>query len=84
VERRYRVTNDSKTGNIREESLVPRQEESMLNIDIDGLKDDSSWRRLTALLSEITVSDEWLETMRARLMARIEPAPNDAGPDTEG
>jgi hypothetical protein len=54
----------------------------MLDVDIGGLKDDSSWRRLTALLREITVSDEQLETIRARLMARIRPARNDTAPDS--
>jgi len=46
-------------------------------MDMDALKDDSSWRRLTALLHEIVVSDEQLATMRAKLMARLHDA-NDA------
>jgi hypothetical protein len=43
----------------------------MLDINIDGLKDDSSWRRLGSLLYEVAVSDERLEKIRARLMARL-------------
>ena len=54
----------------------------MLDVDIGGLKDDSSWRQLTSLLPEIVMSDEQLETMRARLMARIQSVRNDAAPDT--
>jgi hypothetical protein len=50
-------------------------------MDMDALKDDSSWRRLTTLLHEIAVSDEQLATMRARLMARVQEA-NDAPDDT--
>jgi hypothetical protein len=50
-------------------------------MDMDALKDDSSWRRLTTLLHEIAVSDEQLATMRARLMARLQEA-NDAPDDT--
>jgi hypothetical protein len=43
----------------------------MLNINIDGLKEDESWRRLTALLLDEEISDESLQAMRARLMARL-------------
>jgi hypothetical protein len=54
----------------------------MLDIDIDDLKNDESWRRLTVLLLVSEVSDESLEMMRTRLMARlryvIEQAAGDA------
>jgi hypothetical protein len=43
----------------------------MFSIDIDGLKDDASWRRLTLSLLDPPVSDVWLETMRIRLMERL-------------
>jgi hypothetical protein len=46
-------------------------ENQMLDINIYVLKDDESWRRLTALLLDSGVSDAWLEMMRARLMARL-------------
>jgi hypothetical protein len=45
--------------------------EFMLDINIDGLKDDSSWRRLGALLHEVAVTDQQLATIRARLMERL-------------
>jgi len=50
-------------------------------MDIDALKDDSSWRRLTTLLHEIAVSDEQLVTMRGKGDARLHDA-NDAPDDT--
>lgn len=43
----------------------------MLDISIDALQDDESWRRLTALLLDSEVLDQRLETIRARLMARL-------------
>lgn len=43
----------------------------MFNINIDGLRDDESWLQLTALLLDSAVSDQFLETMRARLVARL-------------
>ena len=43
----------------------------MFSIDIDGLKDDASWRRLTVSLLDAPVSEEWLETMRIGLMERL-------------
>jgi len=49
-------------------------------MDIDALKDDSSWRRLTTLLHEVAVSDEQLATIRAKLMALLYDA-NDAPGD---
>jgi len=43
----------------------------MLDFNIDDLKDDASWRQLTVLLLDSEVSDERLETIRDRLMARL-------------
>ena len=57
-------------------------ESQMLDINIDGLKDDESWRRLTALLLDSAVSDQWLEMMRARLMARLRHLADEAAHDT--
>jgi hypothetical protein len=43
----------------------------MPDVDIHGLKDDESWRRLTSVLLDSAVADQWFEIMRARLMARL-------------
>jgi len=43
----------------------------MLSINIDGLKDDASWRRVIVSLLDPPVADEWLETMRIQLINRL-------------
>jgi len=53
----------------------------MLEVNINALKDESSWRRLTASLREIAISDKRLETIREQLIARIQVAPKDPTPE---
>jgi len=43
----------------------------MPSINIDGLKDDASWRRVMVSLLDPPVADEWLETMRIQLIERL-------------
>jgi hypothetical protein len=53
----------------------------MVSINIDGLKDDESWRRLTAMLLDAEVSDESLQKIRVRLMARLPYVSDKCGAD---
>jgi hypothetical protein len=59
-----------------------RFEDQMLNIHIDALRDDESWRRLTLLILDSEISDQWLEMIRARLMARLRYVTDEAAADT--
>jgi hypothetical protein len=45
--------------------------ELIFELGLDTLKDDSSWRRLTALLHDVEVLDHQLETMMARFKKRL-------------
>ena len=67
-------------GSIRA-GIVLTLESHMVNINIDGLKDDESWRRLTAMLLDAEVSDESLQKIRVRLMARLSYVSEKCGAD---
>ena len=62
------------------ESLPP--ESQLIDISIDCLKDDESWRRLTALLLDSAISEQQLEMVRARLIARLRQVSDEAADDT--
>ena len=63
------------------DAYLPLIQIEMFSIDIDGLKDDASWRRLTVSLLDPPASDESLETMRFRLMERLRYATDEASVD---